>query len=1160
MKNKKNLMFAATLSVCIAVNIVGITALPVQATKGINNKTVTLPDSAYPTSDQNGKNSAINVLAKGKLYNSGSIQFNNNKATGNTKYNGRYTNGCGGAIRNAGTTVLQNVEFNNNEAAQHGGAIYNYNGTLEITNGQFNKNSARIGGAIDSEAYGLTAVIKNSTFTENFATEHGGAVTIAQSGGDMIIDNSTFSNNHANEQGGAILIEVFSNKTPDKNASLTITNSKFNNNYTDGAAGGAISNYDKLTIKNSEFTANETKSTNPADRTDKGGGGALMLGSNSETYLDDVTFNGNKSAENGGVIGTRFGGGQDNSNAKLDIYNSTFKNNESKGNGGVLDNHFFGSENNEGAITIYNSTFEGNQADDGGAIYSTDKGAMIISQSTFKNNKATYDGAIAAGLKSGNIKISDSLFEGNEALSTGAIGTFARDAKMEIENTVFRNNKATDAEDLEGGAGALFTGAESQTTLKNVTFDSNYSAAMGGAIATRGNKADNSAAKLDIDGALFVNNVADDKGGAIYNAFYDSETKPSSVSIKNAVFSGNKSGSDGGAIYNEIADQAGKIATVTITDSSFGNNTAAGKGGAIFANSDLTIEAINQDVVFAGNKATDGSDIYMNKADSTLNLNVVEDRAITIASGISGSEGYKINVDGGGLLDVHSEIKNANMSINNGSGLWLNSNSILTNTHVTLNDSSELATINNQIDKFAENTFTVNGEVYIATDVNVENGIGDNLGEATTFGEGATLTLDHINPIGNVTADKVNIDLYKALGLDPEKLTIDSTFATVGEVMTPIRKFAGSISETGMLTMAPTGNGYKDFNPAVMASPIAAQLGGYLTQLNSYDEAFRNMDMYMLMTKKQRQAMKLRNKYAAADSHLTFDPTGTPYSDKAGWVRPYATFENVRLKGGPRVSNVAYGSFFGADSELYDLGHGWDGMWGAYVGYNGSHQSYNGISMYQNGGTLGAVGMAYKGDFFTGLTINTSANGAEASTMYGTDNFSMLMAGIASKTGYNFEMADGKFIIQPNFLMSYSFVNTFDYTNAAGVRISSDPLNAIQIEPGLKFIGNLKNGWQPYASISMVWNIMDKTDFHANDVSLPELSVKPFVRYGIGVRKTWGERFCGFLQAYFTNGGRNGVGFQTGLRWTFGKSGSAVSKQNKTPQPKKTQIKLSSSK
>ena len=37
---------------------------------------------------------------------------------------------------------------------------------------------------------------------------------------------------------------------------------------------------------------------------------------------------------------------------------------------------------------------------------------------------------------------------------------------------------------------------------------------------------------------------------------------------------------------------------------------------------------------------------------------------------------------------------------------------------------------------------------------------------------------------------------------------------------------------------------------------------------------------------------------------------------------------------------------------------------GGYVGYNGSHPKYGGVSIYQNGGTLGLVGMAYKGNFF----------------------------------------------------------------------------------------------------------------------------------------------------------------------------------------------------
>ena len=295
----------------------------------------------------------------------------------------------------------------------------------------------------------------------------------------------------------------------------------------------------------------------------------------------------------------------------------------------------------------------------------------------------------------------------------------------------------------------------------------------------------------------------------------------------------------------------------------------------------------------------------------------------------------------------------------------------------------------------------------------------------------------------------------------------------------------------------------------------------------------------MLMTKKERQAMKMANKYAnqgtGAGGIITFSPNQIPEQNKGVWFRPFTTFENVGLKNGPKVGNVAYGSLVGGDSEIIELKHGWDMTYSLYAGYTGSHQTYDGVGIYQNGGTLGASTAFYKGNFFTGLTANVGANIAEASTMYGSEDLTMLATGIASKTGYNFELADGKFIIQPNYLMSYTFVNTFDYTNKAGVRMNSDPLHAIQIAPGIKFIGNLKNGWQPYLGVQMVWNLLDDTKFMANNVSLPDLSVKPYVQYGIGVQKRWGERFTGFFQTMIRNGGRNGVALTAGFRWAIGK-------------------------
>ena len=156
--------------------------------------------------------------------------------------------------------------------------------------------------------------------------------------------------------------------------------------------------------------------------------------------------------------------------------------------------------------------------------------------------------------------------------------------------------------------------------------------------------------------------------------------------------------------------------------------------------------------------------------------------------------------------------------------------------------------------------------------------------------------------------------------------------------------------------------------------------------------------------------------------------------------------------------------------------------------------------------------------------------------MYGSEDFTMLMAGIASKTGYNFEFKDGAYIVQPNIMLAYSFVNTFDYTNAAGVRINADPLNSFYIAPGVKFIANMKDGWQPYVSVRMNWNVMDETDMTAAQTSLPEMSVKPYISYGVGVQRRWSERLTGFLQTMLRSGGRNGIAFSTGFKYAFGKA------------------------
>lgn len=173
------------------------------------------------------------------------------------------------------------------------------------------------------------------------------------------------------------------------------------------------------------------------------------------------------------------------------------------------------------------------------------------------------------------------------------------------------------------------------------------------------------------------------------------------------------------------------------------------------------------------------------------------------------------------------------------------------------------------------------------------------------------------------------------------------------------------------------------------------------------------------------------------------------------------------------------------------------------------------------------------------------------------------MGGVASRTGYNFEFKDGKFVIQPTLLMAYTMINTFDYTNAAGVNINSDPAHILQVHPYVKFVQNTKSGWQPYLAAGFVYNVMGSTQITANEISLPSLSIKPYAEYGAGIQKLYKDKYTGYLQAMVRNGGRNGVALTAGFRWMLGNDNKVekVHKNNNIKQVNnKVKIKTNSKK
>ena len=101
----------------------------------------------------------------------------------------------GGAIRNAGMTVIRNSQLVSNESVQAGGAIYNL-GQMTVLNSTLITNTAGTdGGAIYHQNSTKSLRILNSTISTNNAKRHGGGV--AHISGDLSIVSSTIVSNRA---------------------------------------------------------------------------------------------------------------------------------------------------------------------------------------------------------------------------------------------------------------------------------------------------------------------------------------------------------------------------------------------------------------------------------------------------------------------------------------------------------------------------------------------------------------------------------------------------------------------------------------------------------------------------------------------------------------------------------------------------------------------------------------------------------------------------------------------------------------------------------------------------------------------------------------------------------------------------------------------------
>ena len=598
-----------------------------------------------------------------------------------------------------------------------------------------------------------------------------------------------------------------------------------------------------------------------------------------------------------------------------------------------------------------------------------------------------------------------------------------------------------------------------------------------------------------------------------------------------------------------------------IVNSSFINNhvdapNGEAMGGAIFIGSfdQKIIAKDGYTSVISGNYVQDKNGkrdeaIYVFVPATTLGFVAKTNGKFIINDKINGAEGYNVKFSGDqtGLVQLNNNIQGkADVELNDIT-LHLAARDDVLNGNNFIANSGTLNMINGQVNAAALNNVTVNGNTNMLADVDLANKQMDRI-TASSYGEHkGNINVAGINLISDAKDNRTEI-LFAEQGLKDHVTTGVTTTENNPHQLTaytPIYKYNVSYDnrdDAGYMLFVrggagSGGNPSEAFNPAVLNSPVSSLAAGQATINETFKYTFEHADAFTQLPAFERMAKIKQNYYAlSTDYNENLGELAPEFNNKAGWVRPYVTFESMNLKNGPDVDAITYGTLVGFDSDFQKLKNGWYGVTTGYVGYNGSQLNYSGNDTSMNGGLLGVTQTFYKGNFWTALTASAGASVGETSNMYGTDDFVSLLAGVGSKTGYNFEFKEGKFILQPIMFLSYTFVNTFDYTNAAGVKIESDPLHTIQLNPSIRFIANLENGWQPYASVGMVWNLLNQTETTANNIALPQMHIRPYVEYGLGIQKRWADKFTGFLQAMIRNGGRNGIAITGGLRWNIGKA------------------------
>lgn len=1115
---------------------------------------------------------------------------------------------------NAVSTTIKNSTFTNNSTESNpvyennGGAIYVYgtsklvgDNTLKISDSLFESNHTnKTGGAIGVNNLGpsnFEIEINDTTFTKNNSTGYGGAIDVTTGGTGKVtinLDNATFNSNESSKSdGGAIAYEkgnitsnisnsTFTNNTANNGGAiyngiknLTISNTIFDGNKTnDGGKGGAIYNAGNISLNQTEFKQSTDTIYMANDSTADFSGTNTLNGSiSSENATSKIKNKGTLilNADNSGYTGTYTQeSGQTDVNAS-----STFFGGETTIADGVL---------NWNTLKNYNSTLKVEKGSLN--IGNVNKASLSLNSNSYikKDSLVNINSKGEIKLNGGSITLDDNdIWAGNISIgdeNTVGSGTLTIDG-LTSNGGIFANGGIIDiiSGRLTVSAGDVIKEA---TTVK--IKDDALLAVRGGDV-TLGSTTDwaSKGGVLLTDGTLTVKDLSNANGIIQANS--------GKLMLENSTFTVGKDSFINSSVETNIDSNSKLQITdngwVTIGDNDIWNGEVSLAGGTLnYERTESTSSTMTGDLIATSGNLNLLKNSYINIKSPS---NIAQAVSVDIQKGatVEISNGAEFNLDSndkwnglikneldgilktdnvnnsafGGMLQQNkgvsifdnnskitidgkdSYILGGTVEIKNGSALNIGSG--VADNHFFVSDlnmtnNSALNAMNSVLNKYQiSNDMIVEGKNNLSIDIDGRNKVGDAfIINNLTSNTNGTLNVADFNFIGLAPIDRqFKIRVFDANSIN-DKVNFTSTDK---EIFTPIGYYNLQSAGGGWYTSNMTR-----YNPQVFRGQVAT-LASFNNQLMVDDMLLNHVTL-----DSERLLAQSKNANIYASTLPQFAPYQYKKEDGGLWYKSYVNFENLSLTQGLKVGNNSYGSLVGADFPVIKLKHGWRLMPTAYIGYNGAHQTFNGVGMYQNGGQGGLMGTFMKDNFIGSVVAYGGGYNNEMSVAGNTDRAGNWFAGTAAKLAYNFHPTK-HFTIQPTAFMSYNIFGRQNWgTDFGSMSMNSGLLNGINVAPGMNFI-YAKETWSVYATFQYMYNINEQVGGRAGNVDLASVKMEHgYIQYGLGVTKTWKDRLNSFFQIVFRNGGRTGVGFQLGLNYTFDWFSP---KSNKTPKANASQIK-----